>query len=150
MTARLRSFGLTIAERLRGFRCAAAGIAFMLRTQRNVRIHLIVTSAVLATGWRLGLSGADWRWIMVAIVLVWLAETMNTAFEFVCDVVSPQFHISVRTAKDVAAGAVLICSGGAVVIGLLTFWPYLPLPSGVLRMVVAAPPLIPLWAVTAL
>jgi diacylglycerol kinase len=42
----------------------------------------------------------------------------------VCDVVSPEFHVSVEKAKDIAAGAVLICAGGAVALGLLTFGPY--------------------------
>jgi diacylglycerol kinase (ATP) len=97
----------------------------MLRTQHNAWIHLTVTVVVCLTGWWLRLSGADWRWLTVAIVLVWVAETMNTAFEYLCDVVSPEFHVSVAKAKDIAAGAVMICSAGAVVLGLLTFWPYL-------------------------
>lgn len=50
---------------------------------------------------------------------------MNTAFEYVCDVVSPEFHVSVARAKDIAAGAVLICAGGSALIGVLTFWPYI-------------------------
>ena len=112
-------------ERLQSFRYAASGIAFMLRTQHNAWVHLCVTVAVCLSGWWFNLSGADWRWLTVAIVLVWVAETMNTAFEYLCDVVSPEFHVSVAKAKDIAAGAVMICSGGAVVLGLLTFWPYL-------------------------
>ena len=73
----------------------------------------------------LRLSAADWRWLIVVIMLVWVAETTNTAFEYVCDVVSPEFSFAVAKAKDIAAGAVLICAAGAVVLGLLTFWPYL-------------------------
>ena len=76
-------------------------------------------------GWWLSISATDWRWLIVAIVLVWVAETMNTAFEYVCDVVSPEFHLSVARAKDIAAGAVLICAGGAALIGVVTFWPYI-------------------------
>ena len=114
----------SIADRLQSFHYAASGVAFMLRTQHNAWIHLTITIAVCLAGWWLQLSAADWRWMTVAIVLVWVAETMNTAFEFVCDVVSPEFHGSVERAKDIAAGAVLICSGGAAVLGLLTFTPY--------------------------
>ncbi len=113
-----------LADRLQSFRYAASGIGFMLRTQHNAWIHLTITVAVCAAGWWLGLSAADWRWLTVAMVLVWVAETMNTAFEFVCDVVAPELHDSVGRAKDIAAGAVLICSSGAVVLGALTFWPY--------------------------
>ena len=121
--ARGRTF--SIAERLQSFRYAVSGVAFMLRTQHNAWIHLTITIAVCLAGWWLKLSAADWRWLTVAIVLVWVAETMNTAFEHVCDVVAPEFHVSVEKAKDVAAGAVMICAAGAVVLGVLTFWPYL-------------------------
>lgn len=120
----IRSSAFSIAGRLQSFRYAASGVGFMLRTQHNAWVHLAITIVVCATAWWLRLSAADWRWLTVAVVLVWVAETMNTAFEYVCDVVSPEFHVSVERAKDIAAGAVLICSGGAVVLGLLTFWPY--------------------------
>jgi diacylglycerol kinase (ATP) len=111
-------------DRLQSFRHAGAGIGFTLRTQHNAWTHLLITLIVCLAGFWLRLGTADWRWLTVAIILVWAAETMNTAFEYLCDVVSPEFHVSVAKAKDIAAGAVVICSGGAVVLGLLTFWPY--------------------------
>jgi diacylglycerol kinase (ATP) len=110
---------------LKSFGYAAAGIVFCLRTQRNALIHLLAAIAVIAAGVLLGVSPEDWRWLVLAISLVWFAELVNTAFEHLCDVVSPDFNSSVRAAKDVAAGAVLICSLGAAVIGILTFLPYL-------------------------
>src|SRR5262245_1861474 len=121
----IRSQAFSLADRLQSFRYAATGIAFMLRYQHNAWIHLAITVAVCLTAWWLKVSAADWRWLVVAIVLVWVAEAMNTAFEYACDVISPEFHVSVEKAKDIAAGAVLICSAGAAVLGLLTFWPYL-------------------------
>jgi len=57
--------------------------------------------------------------------MVLAAEGFNTAIEYVCDLVSPDYHASVEKAKDVAAGAVLVCAIGAALIGALTFWPYL-------------------------
>jgi diacylglycerol kinase (ATP) len=56
---------------------------------------------------------------------VWTAEALNTAFEFLADVASPDFHPLVKHSKDVAAGAVLISAIGAVVIGLLVIGPHL-------------------------
>jgi diacylglycerol kinase (ATP) len=123
--ARIRTRAFSLADRLQSFRYAASGIGFMLRDQHNAWIHLAITVAVCLIAWWLEVNGADWRWLVVAIVLVWVAEAMNTAFEYVCDVISPEFHVSVEKAKDIAAGAVLICSGGAAVLGVLTFWPYL-------------------------
>ncbi len=117
-----RSFD--IAARLRSFRYAMAGLWFMLRTQHNAWIHVGVAVAVVASASFLGVRAEDWRWLVVAITLVWFAEAINTAFEHLCDVVSPDIHASVAKAKDVAAGAVLICAVGAAIIGILVFWPY--------------------------
>jgi diacylglycerol kinase (ATP) len=115
----------SLADRARSFRYAFAGLAYMLRSQHNAWLHLTITVLVCLAGWWFGLNAADWRWIVAAIALVWVAETNNTAFEYVCDVVSPEFHVSVAKAKDIAAGAVLICAGGSALIGILTFWPYI-------------------------
>jgi diacylglycerol kinase len=115
----------TFAQRLKSFRYACNGIIFMLRTQHNAWIHLAITLAVCVLGWGLGLSAADWRWLIIAIALVWFAELINTAVEYVCDLVSPDHNERVKRAKDIAAGAVLICAVGAALIGVLTFWPYL-------------------------
>jgi diacylglycerol kinase (ATP) len=117
--------GFSISARLRSFMYAFAGIGFMLRTQHNAWLHVLATLAVIATGFALHVSAADWRWLIVAMVLVWFAEAINTAFEHLCDVVQPQFHEGVKRAKDVAAGAVLICVIGAVALGLSVLWPYL-------------------------
>jgi hypothetical protein len=67
----------------------------------------------------------EWCWIVLAIVSVWTAETLNTAFEFLTDVASPEFHPLAGKAKDVAAGAVLLSAIGAVAIGIIIFWPHL-------------------------
>lgn len=115
----------TLAKRLKSFRYACSGIAFMLRTQHNAWIHLAITLAVCALGWASGLSAADWRWLIVAIAMVWFAELINTAIEYVCDIVSPEHDERVKRAKDIGAGAVLVCAISAALIGVLTFWPYL-------------------------
>jgi diacylglycerol kinase (ATP) len=114
----------SVLERLKSFRFAFEGLAFMLRTQHNAWLHLVATIAVIVAGAFLQVSAADWRWLIAAIALVWLAEAMNTAFEYLCDVVQPEFHVSVKRAKDIAAGAVLICSIGAALLGLITLAPH--------------------------
>jgi len=115
----------TVLGRMRSVRYALAGIAFMLRTQHNAWLHLAATILVVGAGIGLKIAADDWRWIVVALVLVWVAEAMNTAFEHLCDVVSPQFHASVKLSKDIAAGAVLITALGAAALGVMIFLPYL-------------------------
>ncbi|HRI76716.1 MAG TPA: diacylglycerol kinase family protein [Alphaproteobacteria bacterium] len=109
---------------LKSFSYAFAGIAFCLRTQRNAFVHLTAAITVIAGGVYFDVSPDDWRWLALCIALVWFAELVNTAFEHLCDVVSPEFSPSVKRSKDIAAGAVLICAAGAAVIGILTFLPY--------------------------
>ena len=110
--------------RVRSFRHALAGILRMIRCQHNAWLHAAVTLAVLTTAFLLRVSAADWCWIILAISIVWTAEALNTAFEFLADAASPEFHPLVRDAKHVAAGAVLLTAVAAAFIGAIIFWPY--------------------------
>ncbi len=111
--------------RLRSVGDALRGIGLMLGSQHNAWVHAVATLAVCVVGWLLGLSRLEWTAIVIAILVVWTAEALNTAFELLCDVASPDLDPAVGRAKDVAAGAVLISSAGAVVIGLLILGPHL-------------------------
>jgi diacylglycerol kinase (ATP) len=114
----------SLQDRVKSFGYALRGLGFMLRTQHNAWIHLAATAAVVVMGLALQIAALDWRWLVLAIALVWVAEIVNTAFEHLCDVVQPEFHISVKTAKDVAASAVLAAAIAAAIIGVMVFWPY--------------------------
>ena len=96
----------------------------MIRCQHNAWIHAVATIAVLLAALLFGISAADWCWIILAISIVWTAEALNTAFEFLADAASPEFHPLIRDAKDVAAGAVLVTAVAAIIIGSIVFWPY--------------------------
>jgi diacylglycerol kinase (ATP) len=111
--------------RIRSFRYAIAGIIRMIRCQHNAWIHLAATLGVIIAGFLFQLSRSEWCWIVLAISIVWMAETLNTAFEFLADAASPNFHPVVRDAKDVAAGAVLLTAIASSVIGVIIFWPHL-------------------------
>jgi diacylglycerol kinase (ATP) len=110
--------------RIRSFRHAITGIVRMIRCQHNAWIHAAATLIVLMAALLFQVSAADWCWIILAISIVWTAEALNTAFEFLADAASPEFHPLVRDAKDVAAGAVLITAIAAAAIGALIFWPH--------------------------
>jgi len=109
----------------RSFRNASRGVWALIRTERNARIHLAATALVVASGIVLGVSRAEWAVLGLAIALVWSAEAMNTAVEALGDAVSPEPNEAIGKAKDVAAGAVLLATIGAVVVGLLVFGPRL-------------------------
>jgi diacylglycerol kinase (ATP) len=111
--------------RIRSFRYAIAGIWRMIRCQHNAWIHALATIVVIGAGFFFRISRAEWCWIVLVLTIVWTAEALNTAFEFLADAASPEFHPLVRDAKDVAAGAVLITAVAAIVIGAIIFWPHL-------------------------
>jgi len=114
-----------ISERHRNFKHAAKGITIMLISQHNAWIHALATFLVCLSGLLFGFTKSEWCWIILAIIVVWTAEALNTAFEFLLDVASPDFHPLAKKAKDVAAGAVLISAIGSGVIGLLVIGPYI-------------------------
>lgn len=115
----------SFAARLESFRHAFRGVGILLASEHNAWIHLLATVGVCGAGLLLGISRLEWCAIAVAIALVWTAEALNTAFEFLCDAASPEFHPLIQKGKDVAAGAVLFSAVGAAVIGLLVFVPHL-------------------------
>lgn len=112
-----------IHSRLQSFRYAFEGWGYMLRTQPNAWIHALISAAVFLLGFWLQLPRLEWAILILTILLVWMAEFMNTALEAVVDMASPEFHPLAKTAKDVAAAAVLVGAAGAVLIGLLILGP---------------------------
>ena len=113
------------AERLRSFVYAGRGIWTLLRSQHNSWIHAAATLAVVAAGIALEISRTEWLALVLTMTLVWSAEAFNTALEFLCDAVQPESHPLIEKAKDVAAGAVLLCALGALAVGVLVFAPHL-------------------------
>ena len=113
----------SLRARAASFGNAFRGLGELLATQHYARIHALATLVALALAAGLRISRGEWLAVVLAIASVWSAEAMNTAFEALCDVVSPDRHPLVRRAKDVAAGAVLVSAVGAAAVGLIVFAP---------------------------
>jgi diacylglycerol kinase (ATP) len=114
----------SLGARSRSFVFAARGIRTLLASQHNAWIHAAATFVVVLAAFAFSVSRLEWGLLVVATISVWTAESLNTALEFLCDVASPEFHPLVEKAKDVAAGAVLLCAIGAVFCGVLVFAPH--------------------------
>ena len=99
--------------------CAIEGILWAAKTQRHMLFHLVAAILVLVGALVLRLTLHEFALLALAITLVLFAELVNTAIEVVVDLVSPDFHPLAQRAKDVAAGAVLLASVGAVLLGYL-------------------------------
>jgi diacylglycerol kinase len=115
--------GFSWKARGRSLGHAFRGLAELVVTQHNARIHLAITLAVIGLGLVVGVSHLEWALLALAVGLVWAAEAANTALEWLCDLVSPEHHPLVRKAKDVAAGGVLLAAIAAAAAGLLVFVP---------------------------
>jgi diacylglycerol kinase (ATP) len=103
------------------FRYALNGVLLSFKTQRHIRFHFMMAVLVLAAGIVWGLRRAELLVLVVAISLVILAELFNTALETVVDLVTTDYHPLAKVAKDVAAGAVLVASVNAALVGVLLF-----------------------------
>lgn len=107
------------------FNFAIDGLIYVLRTQRNMRIHFIVAALVLMISLIVRVSSIQFILLAFAITSVIAAELINTAIEAVIDVTTTSFDPMAKIAKDVAAAAVLVSALTAAIIGYLIFYPKL-------------------------
>jgi len=110
---------------IKGFVYALNGIWHASVTQLNFRVHLVCAIVAVYGGYALHISNDEWLWIIFCIGMVLVAELLNTAIEFLTDLVSPEYNKKAGLVKDMAAGAVLITAITALTIGLLIFVPKL-------------------------
>lgn len=101
------------------FKVAMSGLVYTFRTQRHMRFHLYVVFAVMLLGITFNLGLRELLVLLFTISLVLVAEMFNSAIEATVDLVQPNYHPLAKFAKDIAAGAVLITTIIALVVGSL-------------------------------
>lgn len=102
------------------------GLSWLVQTQRNFRIHVLM--AVLALSLCYGFHVLAWQWVTITLLIgvVFFAEAMNTVVEMTLDkVCQGQYDEEVKIIKDVAAAAVLIVAFLSLMVGVMIFVPYL-------------------------
>jgi len=114
----------SFVKRAKGFTHAGRGIWVFLKTTHNAWIHLAILAMMVLAGLYFHIIYIDWMLLTFAGGLVLMAEAFNTAIEIDIDLTSPQYHPYARDTKDVAAGAVLIASITAAIIGIGIFGHY--------------------------
>ena len=112
-----------LVHQVQSFRYAIEGIFYSFQKGTHLKIHTIAAFLVVVLGAYYALSSLEWAILALTIAGVISAETMNTAIEEACDVLHPELHPRARLAKHCAAGAVLILSITALVVGLIIFLP---------------------------
>jgi len=110
-------------KRIKSFGYAGRGISMVFRSEANMKIHITIAILVISCGFFFKISILEWMLCLICFSIVIGAEMMNTAIECIVDLVSPNHHILAGKAKDIAAGAVLICSMFSAIVGLIIFIP---------------------------
>ncbi|MEH7245567.1 diacylglycerol kinase family protein [Neobacillus niacini] len=108
----------------RSFSFALTGIKTALWSERNMRIHFLVSLLVIGCALFFSISQLEWLFVIFAIGGIFSLELINTAIERVVDLITKEYHPLAKQAKDIAAGAVFIYAITVVVIGIIIFLPY--------------------------
>jgi len=111
---------VSAAKITRSFAFAAAGLRLAWREQTNFRVEVALAALALALCWW---TGADAVPVLVMTGLVLALELVNSAVEGLVDLVHPDRHVLAAAVKDMAAGAVLVAAGAALVVGLVVIGP---------------------------
>lgn len=113
---------MKVRKLIDSFNYAIDGIIHAVRTQRNMRIHMIAALLILTACFFYDLSRIEILIVTITITMVITAEMFNTAVECTIDVAANYYHPLAKVAKNTAAGAVLITAINAVVVGYILFW----------------------------
>lgn len=118
------------------FNCAIEGLIYVLKSQRNMRIHFLFAVLLLLLGIYLNLRGIELLILLMAIAFVLFAEMFNTAIEYTVDLISNTVNPLARIIKDISAGAVLLASATGLIVFYMIFSRYLNMPfeSAVIRI----------------
>lgn len=119
----LKEKPFTWSKRIRSFVFAFKGIIHLFKYQHNARIHFSILVIVISLGLYLRISNCEWVYITIVSGFVIASELINSSIEYLCDIVSPDFHQLIEHIKDMAAAAVLIAAISSLIIGFLIFIP---------------------------
>lgn len=106
---------------LKKFSNAMNGLVYTIKTEINMKIHLAFACGVIIFGILRELEPWKWGLLILAIGLVLISETINTALESAIDLYNDTFHPLAKLSKDIAAGAVLISAIMALFLGVVIF-----------------------------
>ncbi len=104
------------------FNNALKGIVFVFKSQRNIRIHFLFAFAVILLSFFFNIDKSEIILLFVVISFVLVAEIFNSAIEMIINLVTEEYHPIVNRIKNVTAGAVLLSSVNALVVGYLIFF----------------------------
>ncbi len=110
-------------KRIRSFKYAFRGVAELIHSTPNAKIHLVMAMLAIILGFSFAISTLEWIAIVIVIGLVIAVEAVNTAIEDITNLISKDYNQKIKRIKDIAAAAVLIVAISALVVGIIIFAP---------------------------
>lgn len=112
-----------ILDRLKAIKFAVRGFWILIRTEKSIIIQVIIGIIMTIVGVMVDISATEWLFQIVAIGMLLVAESLNTAIEKIADFVHPDYHKKIEQIKDVSAGAAFFAAIFAIIIGLIIYIP---------------------------
>jgi len=112
-----------VKGRIKSLKFAVKGVWLLITTEHSIMVQLAIAILVSLLGWWLDITKTEWIFQILAIGLVLVAESLNTAIEKLCDFVQPEYDKRIGFIKDVSAGAVSFAAIAAIIIGLIIYLP---------------------------
>ncbi|AYN68218.1 diacylglycerol kinase family protein [Euzebyella marina] len=112
-----------VENRIKSVGFALRGALLLIRTEASIKIQVALAVLVTIAGFYYQISNTEWILQVLAISLVVGIEGANTAIEKICDFIHPDFDERIGFIKDVSAGAVMLVSIGAIIVGLIIYLP---------------------------
>jgi len=106
------------------FKTASEGLIFVFRTEQNFRLQILFGFLAILFSYLFDLRTSERIIVILLIMIVLTMEILNTALEQFTDLLKPRLHHYVKTIKDIMAAAVFLTSIGALVVGIIIFWPH--------------------------
>ncbi len=108
-----------VQKHLKSQQFALRGLIDGFKSELNFRIEILISLILSLTAFMLRFDLFEWFMLLTAIVSVMALELVNTAIEYLCDTVSPEFNTSIKHAKDISAAAVLLAAFYSVAVGII-------------------------------
>ena len=112
-----------VIGRIKSFKYALKGMWLLITTEHSIMVQMAIGLIVIVFGWWYRISATEWILQILAIGIVLVAESLNTAIEKICDFIHPDHHKRIGFIKDISAGAVSFAAISAIIIGLIIYLP---------------------------
>ena len=112
-----------VKNRIKAMGFALKGALLLIKTEASIKVQIVLVLLLTCAGFYYEISTTEWIFQIFAFAMVLGTEGLNTAIEKIADFIHPEFNEKIGFIKDISAGAVMLVSLGAFIIGLLIYLP---------------------------